>query len=119
MIKEEQSDFRCQSCNNTKCDFHPANPDAYFLDTSDTTRKIYPGIDIVHEFTRIKGCARHSNFIEPLDLLEKEIKEGQVMYQELVDKGGENEKIYTIALKAVTLCLERLEKHRKNGVIWI
>jgi hypothetical protein len=116
--EEEQSIFRCQTCKNTKCDFSPANPEAYFLDTSDNKKKIYPGIEVVHEFTMIKGCARHSDFIEPLNLLEKEIKEGQVKYHELVNYGGEPGKVYAIALEALTVCLGRIEKHRKTGVVW-
>jgi hypothetical protein len=66
----------------------------------------------------IKGCARHSDFIEPLDILEKEIQEGQIKYRELVERGGENGRVYTIALQALTICLQRLDKHRKKGVVW-
>jgi hypothetical protein len=115
---EEQSVFRCQTCKNTKCDFSPTNPETYFLDKSDNARKIYPGISVVHEFTMIKGCARHSDFITPLDLLENEIKVGQAHYQELVNQGGDQGQVYTIALEALTVCLQRLETHRKNGVMW-
>ena len=118
MSKEEQSVFRCQTCKNANCDFSPANPEAYFLDNADNIRKIYPGIEVVHEFTRIKGCARHNDFIEPLILLEKEIKDGQAKYREYAAVGGEAGRVYAVALEALTVCLQRLEKHKNNGVIW-
>jgi len=110
-MSEEQSIYNCGSCKKENCDFNPKNPAAYFDDPVSKKQKIYPGIEIVHEFTLLKGCAVHPEFITPLDLLEKDIKTGRDKYQEIVDKGG-NENVYILALKALQVCSQRIEKYR-------
>lgn len=111
-MTEEHSTYNCGTCERTKCDFSPHNPEAYCTDPENNKRRIiYPGIEVVHEFTLIKGCARHSDFITPLNLLEDDIKGGQAKYQELIDAGGDG-LTYMLAWKALQVCLDRIKKHR-------
>lgn len=107
---EGQSIYNCGSCKKDTCDFNPENPEVYFIDM-EGQQKIYPGIEIVHEFTLLKGCAVHTEFIIPLDLLENDIKEGMDKYQEIVDKGGTGNG-YTLALKTLQVCSQRIDKYR-------
>jgi len=110
-MSDKESEFNCRTCEKTDCDFNPANPEVYFIDQDDGTQKVYPGIEIVYEFTLVKGCAVHSSFIAPLDVLEKEIKGGQTKYQEMINT-SEDKIVYTLALKALTVCLQRIQRLR-------
>lgn len=97
------------TCETISCEFNPRNSEVYFIDSADGKEKIYPGIECVHEFTELKGCSVHSSFIEPLEILEKEFQGGVVKYKEMVE-GSENGIAYTLAAKALTICLQRIEK---------
>lgn len=105
------SEHNCQTCLTITCEFNPANPEAYFIDPENEEPEIYPGIECIYEFTAMKGCAVHSAFIAPLDVLEEEIREGQGKYQEKIDEGVDGN-AYTLAWKALNVCLQRIERLR-------
>jgi hypothetical protein len=108
------SDYNCGTCDIITCEFHPKNEEAYFVDAADDTVKMYPGVEVVHEFTAMKGCSVHSTFMEPILILEEELKGGQATYMELVES-EENGIAYALAAKALTVCLERIAR-LKRGV---
>jgi len=107
------SEYNCGTCGITTCEFHPNNPESYFVDQEDDKVKMYPGVEIIHEFTAMKGCAVHSVFIEPLLILEKELEGGQKTYMELVESSGDG-LAYALAAKALTVCLERVARLKKG-----
>jgi hypothetical protein len=109
-----KSNYNCQTCLTTTCEYNPNNEDAYFVDVADDEVKLFPEVKDIHEFTATKGCAVHSSFIAPLDILEEEIKGGQKKYQEMIAT-NENGVVYTLAAKALSVCLQRIQKLKQVG----
>ena len=104
-----ESDYNCQTCSTVTCEYNPNNTGAYFVDQADDEVKLFPEVKDIHEFTAMKGCAVHSEFMAPLLILEEEIKGGQAKYQEMITT-TENGDVYTLAAKALTVCLQRIQK---------
>jgi hypothetical protein len=103
-----ESKYNCGTCLTVTCDFNPANPDAYYM-RDNNEKEMYPGIEVVHEFTAMKGCAVHSEFMAPLLILEGEIEGGEAKYKEMV-MTAENGAVYALAAKALNVCLQRIQK---------
>jgi hypothetical protein len=112
-----ESDYNCGTCETSTCDFNPANPEAYYTDRADGQVKLYEGIECIHEFTLLKGCAVHSAFMAPLYVLEEEINGGVEKYKEMVET-AENGVVYILAAKALNVCLQRINilKEKRGGM---
>jgi hypothetical protein len=105
----------CETCELYTCEFNPNNDEVYFIDSVDQERKIYPGIEIIHEFVKMKGCMYHTKNIQPIDILVTYLKEGQEKYREKINTSDNGTK-YKLAHKALTLCLSKIDQLKQGDV---